>query len=249
MAIRFLCPECQEPQEVSDAVAGLDVRCPSCSVRIPVPRSSDPQVPSRHVESTAESPSRGGTPGRPRGRLLTTVLMWVALLFTVISLSLAILRELNEPELVFDAEQARQLEEMLDEQTPGRRTLREEAAKLNALFHGEGWKRIEARVAAGRVQTDAFLEDLRADHVAAARARTSEAFQSEQSDGEFAAYVRQFPALKQSAKCTSSLAELSSQRSTIRYQYDLASDSEPRKAVIVVLELSGGPVIDEFTVE
>jgi MFS family permease len=43
MSIVFLCPECHEENRVRNDLAGMDVRCPHCSVRVPVPREESRQ--------------------------------------------------------------------------------------------------------------------------------------------------------------------------------------------------------------
>ena len=62
------------------------------------------------------------------------------------------------------------IEGSLDELTPHGRVLREESEKIHALMNSPAWKERGKKSAAGRVQVDAFLEDLRQGRVGAARA-------------------------------------------------------------------------------
>src|SRR5438105_7299751 len=78
--IRFFCPECEEPQQVSDALAGLDWRCASCHVRVAVPHASDPKVP---LATPQTAPAKVSGSPASSGTRANQVFGWVSLLVGV----------------------------------------------------------------------------------------------------------------------------------------------------------------------
>src|SRR5947209_3558997 len=100
MAIRFFCPECQQPQQVSDSLAGMDRRCPNCSVVVAVPRSSDPRLPG--VDLSADKRRPGAPQGNSSRWRILSILTKVTFCLSVVLLGVTIVRALNQPDSLTD---------------------------------------------------------------------------------------------------------------------------------------------------